>query len=159
MLQVVLDALSDLDVTVVAATAGHGRISRQPANAYLADFLPGTAAAARAALVICNGGSPTTYQALASGVPVLALASNNMDQHLNMAAVAKANAGVVLRARGVTKEGVRATAAAMLGNPWYRDGLSVIASAHRACRVDERFPALLDELVAATTAGVCRGRL
>lgn len=147
VLEVVLDALSDLAVTVVAATAGVARIARPPANAYLAEFLPGTEAAARASLVICNGGSATTYQAMASGVPVLALASNNMDQHLTMSAVAAANAGVILRARGMTREAIRTTVATMLESRRYREGVSAIAAAHRAWRADERFPALVDELV------------
>ena len=60
--------------------------SLRSANVRLADVLPGEHAAARADLVICNGGSPTTHQALAEGTPVLGLASN-MDQHLNMAGV------------------------------------------------------------------------
>ena len=49
-----------------------------------------------ASLVICNGGSPSTHQALAQGVPVIGVA-NNLDQYLNMAAITKAGAGRLLR--------------------------------------------------------------
>ena len=74
LLQVVLNALADLPVTVIAATAGRSDLKNVPANAFVADYLPGEAAAARSAVVVCNGGSLTTQQALAAGVPVVGLA-------------------------------------------------------------------------------------
>jgi UDP:flavonoid glycosyltransferase YjiC (YdhE family) len=46
--------------------------------------------------VICNGGSPTTYQALAAGVPVIGIA-RNLDQFLNMRLLEKAGVGILLR--------------------------------------------------------------
>ena len=83
LLPIVLDALADLRVFVIAATLGRSLPRGCSGNVRLANFLPGERAAARASLVICNGGSPTTHQALAASTPVLGLASN-MDQHLNM---------------------------------------------------------------------------
>lgn len=62
----VLRALAPLPVTVLAATAGTIRVDAVPPNAYVAPFLPGDAAARRASLVICNGGSPTSQQACPS---------------------------------------------------------------------------------------------
>ena len=50
--------------------------------------------------VICNGGSPTCYQAFSAGVPVIGIASN-LDQYLNMRAVENANAGVLIRPQQV----------------------------------------------------------
>lgn len=146
VLDVVFQALSDEPVTVVAATAGRSHIRTQPTNAYLADFLPGSLAAARASLVICNGGSPTTYQALANGVPVLALASNNMDQHLNMEAVCRAGAGEVLRARGVTAQAIRTAARRILKDARYSAAAGALADAHRAFPMEMQFPALIDEV-------------
>lgn len=96
-LSLTLDALADLPVTVMAASAGADMASRRYANVHSAEYLPGLKAAARADLVICNGGSPTSQQALAASVPVLGLA-RNMDQFLNMQAVATAGAGTLLRA-------------------------------------------------------------
>jgi UDP:flavonoid glycosyltransferase YjiC (YdhE family) len=97
VLEVVLNALADQPVTVIAATAGRTHVTHVPANAYVAEYLPGEEAAARAAVVICNGGSPTTQQALAAGKPVIGIASN-MDQYLNMEAIQRTGAGVLLRA-------------------------------------------------------------
>lgn len=45
LLQVVLNALADLPVTVIAATAGRNHLKNVPANAFVADYLPGEAAA------------------------------------------------------------------------------------------------------------------
>jgi UDP:flavonoid glycosyltransferase YjiC (YdhE family) len=147
MLSIVLDALSNLPVTVIAATAGRSRVAPLPANACTADYLPGTDAAARASLVICNGGSPTTNQALAAGVPVLALASNNMDQHLNMQAVRRSGAGEVLRARGVNPSAVRHAVERLMESPGYRPAAERLAAAHARTNAAERFPALIERLV------------
>ena len=114
ILQTALDALGDLPVTLLASTAGAAPPQRQPANAYIADYLPGAAATARSTLVICNGGSLTCQQALAAGVRVLGIASN-MDQFLNMERIVEVGAGMMLRADRVTAEAIRARAQLMLG--------------------------------------------
>ena len=95
-LRQVLQALAEQPVRVMASTAGGPVPDHVPPNARLVDYLPGDAAAARAQLMVCNGGSLGTQQALAAGVPVLGLASN-MDQFLNMAPIEAAGAGITLR--------------------------------------------------------------
>lgn len=75
------DALAGLSATAIAATAGGGLGQTPPLNVYIADYLPGIEAATRSKLVICNGGSPTSQPALATGMPVLGTASN-MDQFI-----------------------------------------------------------------------------
>jgi UDP:flavonoid glycosyltransferase YjiC (YdhE family) len=143
----VLEALRDFPVTIVAATAGRARLASLPSNVRTAEFLDGSRAAARASLVICNGGSPTTYQALAAGVPVLGLASNNMDQHLNMEAVCRAGAGEVLRARGIDRKRLRRTVEAMLEDVAYRNAAQVVAKAHQRSDAPAEFRRLLDEIL------------
>ncbi|MCU0804451.1 MAG: glycosyl transferase family 1 [Burkholderiales bacterium] len=96
-LEKVLHALDGLDATMVAATAGRKVAGATPVDALIADFLPGDRAASLADVVVCNGGSPSSYQALAAGKPVIGMAANT-DQFLNMAAVEDAGAGVLLRA-------------------------------------------------------------
>lgn len=64
---------------------------------YIHTFLPGDQLCRLAQLVVCNGGSPTTNQALKHGVPVLGIA-RNMDQFLNMRAITAYGAGLSLRA-------------------------------------------------------------
>jgi UDP:flavonoid glycosyltransferase YjiC (YdhE family) len=116
LLPLVLKALGDLPFEVLANTAGRVQIASPPPNCHLADYLPGADASARASLVICNGGSLTAYQALAVGVPVLAIASN-MDQLMNMAYVERAGAGRALRAGEVTRLRLAEGARSLMGDP------------------------------------------
>jgi len=148
LLQTILDAVKDLPFTVLAATAGRVTLRDVPANAHVADYLDGAAAAARAALVICNGGSPTTYQALASGVPVLGVVSNNMDQQLNMQAVEEAGAGRTIRARGLEKTAVRAAVTAMLGDSGYAKSAGDVQRAIAALRSEVQFPLMVEDVLA-----------
>ena len=93
----IIDGLSQLPVNLLIASAGRipdTTLARD--NIFSANYLPGLEAAQRSALVICNGGSGTVYQALAEGVPVLGIPSN-MDQHLTMGYVETAGAGLFCR--------------------------------------------------------------
>ena len=114
LLPLALTALARLPVSVMVATAGKITLIDVPDNAYVADYLPVDIASRRAQLVISNGGSLTTYQALASGVPVMGLCSN-MDQLLNMQALEKLGAGVMLRAASTSEEEICRTAQSLLG--------------------------------------------
>lgn len=139
LLPTVLKALADLPVTVIAATAGRVKVGEVPANAFVADFLPGEAAAARAAVVICNGGSPTTYQALAAGKPVIGLASN-LDQYLNMQAVERAGTGVTLRAGRLRRSNFGAALVKALAA-----SSAVVQGALTRYSVQTRFQSFLDQ--------------
>jgi UDP:flavonoid glycosyltransferase YjiC (YdhE family) len=59
--------------------------------------------------VVTNGGSASSYQALAAGVPVLGIPSN-LDQYLSMHAITAAGAGLMLRSGSLTKNEVRRAA-------------------------------------------------
>jgi UDP:flavonoid glycosyltransferase YjiC (YdhE family) len=72
---------------------------------HAARFMPGDLACGRASVVICNGGSPTSQQALAAGKPVIGIASN-LDQFLNMDALEHAGLGALLRADRFSAEHV-----------------------------------------------------
>src|SRR5204862_1096209 len=100
-------------VTVVIATAGRSQRREWPANVKAAEFLPGDAAARRAALVICNGGSGTAYQALAAGTPVIGLPSN-LDQYLTMSAVVAHEAGIAIPADSLRVDRLRDAAQRVL---------------------------------------------
>jgi UDP:flavonoid glycosyltransferase YjiC (YdhE family) len=128
-LETVVDALAGVPCTAVVAAAG-SKLERVPANARVTAFLPGDAAAARASLVICNGGSPTVHQALAQGVPVLGVASN-LDQFLNMHYVFKSGAGEILRADALTAAAVRTAVARLLAEDRYRNAAGMLAEAFK----------------------------
>lgn len=142
LLQMALEALAEEPVTVVASTAGAAVPQRLPANVHAADYLPGMAVVARASLVVCNGGSPTSQQALAAGVPVLGIASN-MDQFLNMSAIAAAGAGTVLRADRVKDADIRAAVRNMLADPRFGAGAGKLAGAFAALDAPSRFVAFV----------------
>jgi UDP:flavonoid glycosyltransferase YjiC (YdhE family) len=136
VLPIVLAALAKLPVTVIASTAGgSGSNASVPENARLADYLPGTAAAARSRLVVCNGGSPTCQQAFAAGVPVLGIASN-MDQFLNMRGVERTKAGLLLRADRVSVAGVAAACARLLGSDEARQAAHGLSHSSRRYGTD-----------------------
>ncbi|PHV16707.1 glycosyl transferase family 1 [Janthinobacterium sp. BJB303] len=128
----VLRALAPLPVTVLAATAGTVRLDAVPPNAFVAPFLPGDAAARRASLVICNGGSPTSQQALTAGGPVIGIAGN-LDQFLNMHGVAGAGAGLLLRADRFQETALRHAATRLLDDAPTRLAARQLANAFRAC--------------------------
>ena len=102
-LTVIVQALAELGWTALVATAGRAEIDAEPGKVFVAEFLPGLMACAKADLVICNGGSPTTTQAMLAGRPVLGVCSN-ADQFLNMQAVEATGAGRTLRADRLTQQ-------------------------------------------------------
>ena len=124
LLPAVAAAVADLGAQALVATADRARLPAPPPGIHVADFLPGDAAAARADLVICNGGSTTAYQALAAGRPVLGIAAN-LDQYLSMDAITRAGAGTLLRAGQANRRTVRAAVHQALSDPALR------AAAHR----------------------------
>jgi UDP:flavonoid glycosyltransferase YjiC (YdhE family) len=147
LLPLVLEALSSLPVTVIAATAGNIDLASIPANAHVANFLPGEAAARRAGLVICNGGSPTCHQALVAGVPVLGIASN-LDQFLNMDGVIAAGAGKLLRADRLSAKQVKLAALELLRDAGAAAAARGIARTFSQYDPAARFKSILKEVFA-----------
>ena len=91
----------------LVATAGRGQYKSDSPWVFSAPFLPGDLAAGAATLVICNGGSPTTHQALQQGVPVLGICSN-LDQVMNMSGIQRSGAGIGMRAGEFSRSKARA---------------------------------------------------
>lgn len=134
----ILEAMRGLDVSVMVATAGRTKVVNPPSNAYLVEYLPGEAAAARAQLVICNGGSPTTQQALYAGRPVLGLPSN-LDQFLNMQAVAAAGAGILLRPQRANVAKLRQAIKQLLARSEFRGAAKALQARARQQDARARF--------------------
>lgn len=138
LLPIVLQGLANLPVTVIAATAGGPAPTPLPDNARVAAYLPGVEAAARSRLVICNGGSLTTQQAVAAGVPVIGIAGN-MDQHLNMLCMERAEAGVRLRAGRLSSSQLRMTAETVLQSRRYHEGVARLRQTMQQHNTNEVF--------------------
>jgi UDP:flavonoid glycosyltransferase YjiC (YdhE family) len=135
---VLLEALARLPVTVLVAAALRVPVRPQRGNLYMADFLPGTRAAERAAVVVSNGGPATSYQALAAGKPVLGIAST-YDQCLTAAAIADAGAGLCLRTAGVTAEQIERAVTELLEVQRYRSEAARLAVRLASYDTVERF--------------------
>lgn len=130
VLQQVLSALDGLPLRVMASAAGTANDLRVPTNARVAPYLPGDEATRRADLVICNGGSLTTQQALLLGVPVLGLASN-MDQFFNMGPLVDAGAALVLREDRLDARALRDACLSLLDSESARDAARRLAPIHQ----------------------------
>ena len=115
----VLNALSTLPITCLVATAGRSHLKDVASNVFIADYLSGEEAAAAADFVICNGGSPTAYQALSRGRPVLGICTN-LDQQLNMTAVEAAGLGLSLLGSDANARSIHHLTKQLLDTPRFR---------------------------------------
>lgn len=123
----IIPALEQSGAQVMVATAGKS-LAFEPASARtrIFDYLPGNTVCRHARLVVCNGGSPTTNQALACGVPVLGIA-RNMDQFLNMKSVEAFGAGILMRADRVSEGGVRNATGLLIEDPRFSERAHFLA--------------------------------
>lgn len=142
MASAVVRALAAVDCNVVVATAGHRINSALPANAVFADYLPGDRLAEMADLVVCNGGSPGTHQALEQSCPVLGIPAN-LDQLLNMQFVERAQAGISIREDAVSESGLRRAIIRLLDDASFSQNAAVVAAWFR----DRSAPALFERAI------------
>jgi len=103
-----IDAVTGLDARVLVTT-GRGFDASQlrdvPGNVHVEAWVNQADVLAEAALVVCHGGSGTTYGTLTAGVP-LVMVPLFADQFANAPVVAQAGAGIQVRA-GQDCEGLR----------------------------------------------------
>lgn len=114
-----IDTLGEMSITILIATAGRFNPEKIPDNIFLDEYLPGVEAAKISSLIICNGGSGTTYQAFLSGKPVLGIPAN-ADQFLNMEAIAQHGSGILIRAGKVTKKNLRQNIETIIKNSSFK---------------------------------------
>lgn len=148
LLEEIVRTLAELPVTVLAATAGRCQIDNAPQNVYVADFLPGDAAAARAKLVICNGGSANVQQALATGTPFLGIV-NNLDQWMWARIAQSAGAGLAFRTREVKAVDLRDQVALMLADDAYAEAAQRVAADFARYNAADAVTALVDRITLA----------
>ena len=154
MLPKIMSAFAPLPVNLLVASAGRqGAFSTLEAAAgansfhvFHAPFLPGGLTAARSSLVICNGGSGTTQQALRAGVPVLGIASN-MDQLMNMEPIEKMGAGLTLGTWQASDAKIRGASRRLLEEASFRTRAATLQTMIHRCDPHERFPAMIARLL------------
>lgn len=142
LLPVVLEALATLPLTVIAVTAGRTQLSSVPDNVFISNYLPGDKAAARASLMICNGGSLSTYQAIQGGTPVIGIVGN-LDQHLNMGYLASSGIGESLRSEHANAKLVRKLVQKILTETHYKDAAQKARLAAQGYNIKTRLPDLI----------------
>jgi UDP:flavonoid glycosyltransferase YjiC (YdhE family) len=120
VLPLVIEALGELPVQALVATAGRASLPPLPANVRAAEFVPGARVAELARVVVSNGGSTTGYQALAAGVPILGLPSN-LDQYLTMQALVSAGVALQVKARNATVADIRRALVTLLEDSRQRE--------------------------------------
>jgi UDP:flavonoid glycosyltransferase YjiC (YdhE family) len=154
LLPLLMQAMEPLPVTVIAANAARTTgTGSAPRNGYVADYLPGEEAALRASLVICNGGSPTSHQALSAGVPVVGIAGN-LDQFLNMAGIQGAGAGKCLRADRFDAGELQNVVRDMMGDESYKEAALKVAGWFKCYPSATRFSTFLNKIL--TTSGMAK---
>jgi UDP:flavonoid glycosyltransferase YjiC (YdhE family) len=152
LLPCVLEALAQLPVTVIATTAGRAKLASVPDNAMISEYLPGDEAAGMAALVVCNGGSLTTYQAIQKGTPVLGIVSN-LDQHLNMSYLSAAGIGEVIRSEKAGVEQIRKAVEKLLNEPHYKDAAEKALKSAQSYNPQALFRSLVEEILNSEAGG------
>ena len=145
-LPAVLDALAKLPVRAVLATAGRAEFGSIPGNVRVCRFAPGAGLARLASVVVSNGGSTTSYQALSEGTPVVGIASN-FDQYLAMQAIERAGAGVLIKARSISEHAVKTAIERVLGTPSYTRQALGVAEEFSRYRAGERFASFVDAVL------------
>ena len=89
-----LDAVTGLDVEVLMTTGADLALGDVPANVRIERWVPQREALARAALVVCHGGSGTVLGALAAAIPLIVMPMFD-DQFANARALEAVGAAVV----------------------------------------------------------------
>jgi len=145
LLPTLIGALGTMPLQVILATAGAEMPESMPENIIAAPLVPGSQAAARADLVVSNGGSGTLYQALAAGTPVLAIPSNP-DQHLCTRAAVDAGVACCLRSDQLTVARVQEQVRMMLSNPTPRFRAQGFRESIRTLQPGSALSCLVDEI-------------
>jgi UDP:flavonoid glycosyltransferase YjiC (YdhE family) len=146
LLPLVIAALAQLPVRGLVATADRISVRDLPPNVVVRSYVRGGDVARRARLVISNGGSTTGYQALAEGTPVVGMPSN-LDQFLASDAIARAGAGLTVKARHASVDSVVQAIRRGLDDEALRAGARRVASRFKALDSQTRFASWLGEVL------------
>ena len=144
-MDVIIDTLGRMPVTAIVASAGRFESSHLPDNIFAEKYLPGLEASKIASLVVCSGGTATTYQALSYGVPVMGIPSN-ADQYLSMEAIVKQEAGLLIRSGSVTGRNIRKGIETILENAEYKQNANKLRNEMLLYNAPERFSSFVDSL-------------
>ncbi len=106
ILPLLIDALASMDITIIAVTAKNSQIEQAYKNVFVSEFLPVEQVVKKSDIVICNGGSPMVYQALADKKKLIGI-PGNLDQYLMMSIIKSAGLGDYIRSGLLTDKAIR----------------------------------------------------
>src|SRR5207244_342241 len=129
LLEVILDALSGLEVRALVTTAGQvdARALSRPANVTIADYVPHAAVLDHTDVMVTHAGLGTIASALSFGVPLVCTPVSR-DQFVNAERVAAVGAGIAL-AETPTAAQVANAIKHVLAQPKLRAGAQAMADA------------------------------
>ncbi|MGZ4920513.1 MAG: glycosyltransferase [Halobacteriota archaeon] len=139
----VLEALGGMDVDVVFSTAGRVMPQHLPDNVNVVDMIPGDLAARKSAVVVCNGGASTGYQALAEGTPIVGIPAN-LDQLLATVAMREVGAAALLRPSFATAAKIRSAVERVMRDERFTQAAQRVAASFAGFDPHARFRAVVD---------------
>jgi UDP:flavonoid glycosyltransferase YjiC (YdhE family) len=149
----ILKVLATLPVQVIISSSESCyRTLVKSKNFYFHSFIDGKSAAAQADLVICNGGSPSTYQALSVGTPVLGL-PENLDQYLCMYQFSHHKCVNFLRSERASKDQISKKIIELLNDPMVKQSAEYIKLEFEQYDIKKN---LMDKIMSLTNYRDCR---
>jgi MGT family glycosyltransferase len=140
-------ACATLDVQLVLSMGGGiepAELGPLPGKPIVVRYAPQLELLRRAAVVVTHAGLNTTLEALAEGVPLVAIPIGN-DQPGVAARIAYRRAGVVVPSRGLKAERLRAAIERVLSDPSYRAAARRIQTSIREANGLERAADLVEQ--------------
>ncbi len=148
LLKQIIQSIQNLSVQLLVSGAGAEIDGGVFPNVIFSAYLPGSKACEVSALVICNGGSSTAYQALSAGKPVIGIPSN-LDQYLSMTCILEKKAGILIRSDAFTAQQLQRSVIELLNNKFYTANAQRIASEFNNYSFPELFKQILEKALIA----------
>lgn len=152
-LKTIIKSFKNQDVTLIVAGAPASLVLPKQDNVVVASYLPAREVIRECDLVICNGGSPMVYLALAEGVCVLGIPSN-MDQHLTMQAFANSSATRSLRSDSLSAKKILKLSHELLTNPECKQNAQQLSAKISAQNTTRNFSLLMQSLSSKSSASM-----
>jgi UDP:flavonoid glycosyltransferase YjiC (YdhE family) len=147
-LQVVLAALSELDIRALVTVGPHADpsvLGRQPAHVRVEQYVSQTRVLHHCDVVVSHAGSGTVLATLALGLPQLCL-PQGADQFLNAAAVAASGTGISLMPDEGAAGAVRGAVMRLLSEASFRDATSRVSASIASMPSPDDVGAVLETL-------------
>ncbi len=113
---------------------------------YGAEFISGSKAAARADVVISNGGSPTSYQAFSVGTPVIGV-PRNLDQLMSLSFIEAFKVGITLRPNDINRKQFKKSLHDIIHDKDYKYNAKKLAKNIAESTPEEKFSKVITNLL------------